>query len=285
MPKISVIIPVYNVEKYLKRCLDSIVNQSLKDIEIICINDGSTDRSLNILQEYAQNDSRIKIINKENQGLSCARNDGTDISTGEYIGFVDSDDYIDLNFYEKLYEYAQNNNADIAVAGIKKANNRYCRNMLTFPQLETAEDFISKIKLCNVPDFCHVWNKIYKRELITKTGLRFVPDRIYEDLPYTPQILYASKKLVTVPDIYYYYWRGSNSLIKKGGNKAKQDYIKSEAEIINFFEKINLSYFDYKTIVKRYKLFGFTVYKSLKNNLETKHIVLNFICWKTKNKN
>ena len=102
MPKISVIVPVYNVEKYLARCLDSIINQTLADIEIICINDGSTDNSLEILNDYAKKDSRIKIIDQTNAGLSCARNAGMQIAQGEYIGFVDSDDWIDLDFYEKL---------------------------------------------------------------------------------------------------------------------------------------------------------------------------------------
>ena len=104
--KVSVIVPVYNCEKYLKKCLDSLVNQTLKDIEIICVNDGSTDNSGRILEEYT--DSRIKIITKENGGLSSARNAGIAVAKGEYLGFVDSDDWVDLDFYEKLYNTAKN---------------------------------------------------------------------------------------------------------------------------------------------------------------------------------
>ena len=113
--KISIIVPVYNVEKYLERCLDSLINQTLKDIEIICINDGSTDNSSEILKEYAKKDSRIIIINQNNQGISVARNNGMNKAKGKYIGFVDSDDWVDLDFFEKLYKAAEKHNAQIAV--------------------------------------------------------------------------------------------------------------------------------------------------------------------------
>ena len=98
MNKVSIIVPVYNIEKYLAKCLDSLINQTLEDIEIICVNDGSTDNSAEILNEYAQKDCRIKIINQDNAGLSAARNTGINAANGEYIGYVDSDDWIDLNF-------------------------------------------------------------------------------------------------------------------------------------------------------------------------------------------
>ena len=116
-PKISVIIPVYNTEKYLRQCLDSVVNQTLKDIEIICINDGSTDNSLQILNEYASSDNRIKLINLiANKGVSFARNFGIRLSKGRYIGFVDSDDWIDLSFYENLYLTTKKQDSDIIAA-------------------------------------------------------------------------------------------------------------------------------------------------------------------------
>ena len=115
MPKVSVIIPVYNVEKYLSECLDSVVNQTLKDIEIICVNDGSPDGSAAILEEYAQKDNRIKVITQENRGLSEARNSGLKIASGEYIAFLDSDDYIDLKFFEQLYKRGIESNSDVVV--------------------------------------------------------------------------------------------------------------------------------------------------------------------------
>lgn len=281
MYKISVIIPVYNVENYLKRCLDSIIGQTLKDIEIICINDGSTDSSLQILQEYAKNDSRIKIINQENKGLSVTRNNGIEIAQGEFIGFVDSDDYISDNFFEELYKSAIKNNADIAVSGIKRVSSRYNVDMLVFKTEKTAENFKDKIVLCNVPDYCHVWNKIYKAPLLKDTQIRFVPDRLYEDIPFTPQILFAAKKIVTVPETYYYYWRGSSSIIKKGGQKSKEDYVRSEDEAVKFFEKIGYNFFDFKTIKIKYKLFGITLYKKEIKQALNKHCFLNCFKWLT----
>ena len=114
-PKVSVIIPIYNTALYLSEALDSICNQTLKEIEIILVNDGSTDNSLNILKKYEPN---IILINQENLGQSIARNEGIEIAKGEYVAFVDSDDWVDLDFFEKLYNTAKNHNADIAVAGI-----------------------------------------------------------------------------------------------------------------------------------------------------------------------
>ena len=113
MVKVSVIVPVYNVDKYLEECLDSIVNQTLNDIEIICVNDGSTDGSLKILEDYASKDDRIKIITQENGGLSVARNTGIDVAKGEYLSFVDSDDFIGLEMFDKMYDQAHSQDLDI----------------------------------------------------------------------------------------------------------------------------------------------------------------------------
>lgn len=122
MVKVSVIIPVYNTEKYLRKCLDSVCNQTLKDIEIICVNDCSPDNCLDILREYAENDDRIKIIDfAENKGAAAARNAGIEQAQGEYLGFVDSDDFIDLDFYEKLYNKAAETGADVAKGNYKSA--------------------------------------------------------------------------------------------------------------------------------------------------------------------
>ena len=107
MPYVSVIVPVYNTEQYLNRCLDSLINQTLKDIEIICINDGSTDNSLNILKEYANKDNRIVIIDNKHSGVGATRNLGLKKATGTYIGFCDSDDYVDTTFYENLYNFSK----------------------------------------------------------------------------------------------------------------------------------------------------------------------------------
>ena len=152
-PKNSVIVPVYNVEKYLKECLDSLVNQTLQDFGIICINNGSTDGSLNILKEYAQKDKRIKIINQENKGLSAARNCGIEVATGEYIGFIDSDDYVDINFYENLYKRGKETDSDIVV----------CEYMCRFKDKDKKFVKLGHAKFFNQTDY--ILSKEYKHKI------------------------------------------------------------------------------------------------------------------------
>ena len=123
-PKVSVIVPAYNVESFIEKCLTTLVLQTLKDIEIIVINDGATDSTPEIISEFAAIDSRIKVINKQNGGLSSARNAGLEVARGEYIGFVDSDDWVDEDFYEKLYTTAKNRQCDIACATIVRKRER-----------------------------------------------------------------------------------------------------------------------------------------------------------------
>ena len=122
MIKISVIIPVYNVEKYLRECLDSLINQSFKDFEVICIDDGSTDKSYKILEEYSQKDSRIKVLKQEHNGAGAARNLGIEIAKGKYIQFLDSDDYFEPNMLEELYNTAEKFGADMAVCSARKVD-------------------------------------------------------------------------------------------------------------------------------------------------------------------
>jgi glycosyltransferase involved in cell wall biosynthesis len=122
--KVSVIIPVYNVEKYIKKSLESVMNQTLKEIEIICVNDGTKDNSRKIIEEYAQKDERIKIIDKENGGLSSARNAGMEIARGEYLGFVDSDDWIEETMYEKLYEKAKADESQMVICAVHKYDDK-----------------------------------------------------------------------------------------------------------------------------------------------------------------
>ena len=117
MPKVSIVIPVYNVEKYLRQCLDSVVNQTLQDIEIICVNDGSKDSSLQIMHEYQAKDPRIKIIDKENSGYGASMNRGFDAATGEYLGIVESDDYAEPDMFEKLYAVAKADDLDVVKSG------------------------------------------------------------------------------------------------------------------------------------------------------------------------
>ena len=145
--KISVIVPVFNAEKYLKMCLNSFVSQTLKNIVIICIDDGSTDNSLAILDKFKSKDDRIKIIKQKNYGVSIARNNGISEAQGEYIGFVDADDWVDKDFFEKLYNAAQKYNADIATAGYYRRGKILRSKKLNYKKEEKITNPTEKINL------------------------------------------------------------------------------------------------------------------------------------------
>ena len=276
MAKVSVIVPVYNVEKYLKRCLNSLINQTLSDIDIICINDGSKDSSLQILEQYAQKDSRIVIYNQENSGLSVARNTGLEHASGEYIGFVDSDDWVDLDFYEKLYNSAKNNNADIAVADFirEHPNKKPKRLKLKEEKIYTTPE--DKFMICKVHREGCVWNKIYRTEFIHSINLKFVPKMYYEDRDFTIRSLYFSKKLVTTPNTYYRYFVNPKSIVNKRRNYIQDEhYILVRQQVLQFIKEHNIKVPDglYKAEIYRYKLFGKTLF-TIKESINTKYIFL-----------
>ncbi len=206
---VSVIIPVYNVEPYLKRCLDALCNQTLKDIEIICINDCSTDSSILILEEYAQNDSRVKIVDfKENRGVSIARNAGIEIAKGEYIGFVDPDDYVDLDFYEKLFAEAKNNNSDIVKGNIRNVE---IDGKITVGQINKLISSQDKFK------FQYEWTTaIYRSSVIYNNNIK-LPEECTncEDIVFLIRCLIYSQKVSVVEDAYYNYCRREKSLNSK----------------------------------------------------------------------
>lgn len=211
-PKASVIVPVYNVERYLSKCLDSIVNQTLSDIEIICVNDGSQDGSAQILESYANRDSRIKIITQNNRGLSAARNTGMKVAVGKYIGFVDSDDWIEKDFYEKLFNAAETYQADIAAANIIKEKSDKKRCITKYFKIYCTDKTDKKFELLKIPKFCYVWNKIYNRENLIKNNIWFEENIKYEDVDFTHRTLYYLNKLVILPDTAYHYRINENGL-------------------------------------------------------------------------
>lgn len=222
MPKVSVIIPVYNVEKYLKQCLDSVINQTLKDIEIICINDGSTDTSGTILKEYAQKDSRIKIIIQENKGLSVARNSGLEIAQGEYVGFVDSDDYVDSNFYKKLYDSAKKNKADIAFTSIIKFEKDKEDIFFKVDKEVCETNAQKKYMLCGIPKYCYVWNRIYKRKKLLSKHITFLNNIKFEDQDFSHKAIYYLWRVVSVPGTAYHYRKRSDSIVNNRSDE--RDY-------------------------------------------------------------
>ncbi len=223
--KLSIIVPCYKVEAYLPRCLDSLVNQTLKDIEIICINDGSPDNCLNILKDYQKKyGDKIVIIDKKNEGVWRGRKDGIKKAQGEYIGFVDSDDYVALDFAEKLYNAAKKNKADISVCGFDRIDletgKLYSREM-TKPKHES---FIIKenpgllLELNGAP-----WNKIYKAELLKNMKeLKNIP-RVLDDMMFLQLIYLNANKVTFIPDSLVFYMVRKDSII----NTVKKELIPS----------------------------------------------------------
>ena len=152
MPKVSVIIPVYNVEKYLRECLNSVINQTLKDIEIILVDDGSTDSSLSICQEYAKKDDRIIVLTQQNQGAAVARNNGIKIAKGEYLSILDSDDYFDLSMLEKLYNKAVKDDLDITICRAQALND--LDKKISDMQYSVKEKYLPNKEIFNYKDVC-----------------------------------------------------------------------------------------------------------------------------------
>lgn len=232
------------MEKYLPKCLESLTNQTLKDIEIICVNDGSMDNSLAILKEFASKDSRIRIIDNQHQGVAKTRNTGIEQSTGEYIGFVDSDDYIDIDFFEKLYNSATKSNSDIAIASILKHKNFFNIYNAKYTKEETAITIQDKIKLCEDKKhfFFYAWNKIYHSGFIKENNIKFSEGQIYEDVMFAIKALYYSNKIISVYGTKYHYIEHENSLTKykdKTGEK-EHDLIKAYSELQEFCNSKNI---------------------------------------------
>ena len=246
MTQVSVIIPVYNTEKYLPKCLESVCNQTLKDIEIICVNDASPDGSLAILQEYAKNDNRIKLINfTENKGAAAARNAGIDVATGEYIGFVDSDDFVDLDFYEKLYSKAKETDADAVKGKLYlydlNTNRRY---------LESWIDINNKIKKHQAYFYFTFTSAIYKRSLIQKNKVYFLDGLIHFEDPYfTIKANLFYKKLCVLDDACYYYTDNPNSSSRKNISiKHIQSMALGAKEVLNLINTANIDEAHYKIV-------------------------------------
>lgn len=210
MIKISVIVPVYNMEKYLEKCLDSLVNQTLKEIEIIAVNDGSKDKSINILKKYSKKYKNIKIYDHDNQGISKTRNFGIEKATGEYIAFIDSDDYVDTRMFEIMYKKAKKDNLDIVVCDYY--NYYENKNKIEkFKIVDFKDTTISVNKSLIFQINPSPWNKIYKKELFEVKKYRFPIGIKYEDLGYIPILLTEANRIgkVNIP-LNYYLIRGNS---------------------------------------------------------------------------
>lgn len=243
-PKVSVIVPVYNVEGYLKECLDSICNQTLIDTEIICVDDGSSDDSLNILKEYEKRDSRITIISQENKGLSGARNSGLKQAKGEYVYFLDSDDYIDLNALTELYEISNVNNLDMLLfktcCFYDETNEKFTTNYFEM-------NFLDDLVEDNVFNYNDLGQKMFdlavtmgstffKSDLIS--GLTFYEGLIFEDNPFFIEAMFKSNRMFFY-NRYLYHKRERKESITTGGSKNFSDIIKIRNIIIDLAKEYN----------------------------------------------
>jgi glycosyltransferase involved in cell wall biosynthesis len=274
MPKVSVIVPVYNVEKYLTECLDSIIGQSLREIEIICINDGSTDRCGWILEQYARADHRIRVVTQPNRGLSNARNTGIALAGGEYVGFVDSDDMILPDFYEKLYRAARQHDADIAVASIRRFFSG--RFKLKYREEKRFTDLQARIDAADVPRSNYVWNKIYRRSTLNHP---FPENRYYEDIQWTIRIVHAARSLVTVPGTAYLYRKLPWSIMQSKSEPKMDDCRKSWKELLDFAQEHRIRFKErhYMQRKTRLSLFGFTLLKGYHWSYKSYYKLFGFI--------
>lgn len=237
MYKISIIIPIYNVEEYLPQCLESVIRQTYPDLEIILVNDGSTDSCAAICEAYAQKDSRIQVIHKKNGGLSDARNAGLRMATGDFISFVDSDDVLDLHFCQKLLSALLENKADIAE----------CR-FIAFEQEDELKNWSSvhpgktevfrtdkALELLMHEHFKQVvWNKLYRKEVIA--GLEFPVGKINEDEFWTYQVFSHAQKILRIQEVLYFYRQQESSIMGRRYSISRLDGLQALEERIGFIK-------------------------------------------------
>lgn len=233
--KLSIVAAVYNLEKYLPRCLDALVNQTLKEIEILCVNDGSTDSAPQIIEEYQKKYPEIiKVFHKENGGEFTTRNYGLERAKGEYVTFVDTDDYVEPDWAEKLYNAAKKNDADLAVCGFERidleTNKVVATNMTNFgydvKEITPNDDYLLFINPAP-------WNKIYKREKIK--DLRFLPFRGFNDTMFLASCYTKMNKIAFVPDVLYHYFLRYDSQIHTVNEQDVNNLKKYLLEVKNLY--------------------------------------------------
>lgn len=283
-PKVSVIVPIYNVEKYLDRCLRSLINQTLTDIEIILVDDGSPDNCPKICDDYAQKDIRIKVIHKKNAGLGFARNSGIEIATGEYVAFVDSDDYVNEAMYKTLFERAKLSDEDAVFCGFRTeiANGifRDSKEVLSDQQWEGKDvktfmyDMIASGKNIRQERLYQmsVWHAIYKKDIITKNKIVFPSERdvVSEDIPFQIDFLKNVNRVLYLNKHFYYYCLNGMSLTATFNKEKFYGYNKLRECLLlkindyDYIQRVNKLYIGYC------RSFCFDIYGtniSNKNNL------------------
>ncbi|WP_226645635.1 glycosyltransferase [Mesobacillus subterraneus] len=250
-PEISIIVPVYNVEAFLKECIESIINQTFRNLELILINDGSSDNSGEICDRYAQTDKRIKVIHKKNSGPSSTRNLGIKVAKGNYVGFVDSDDTIELNMYENMYKMAAKTKSEIVACGYVELNefngksNKYStpfkEKVLIEGQdiKETLERFLSKNKILGYPSLC---NKLYNKKFLLENKLIINENiRIAEDLCFNISAYSRAKRVCCINEAYYRYRRINSESIMNNKDGSFYLHLEARRQLLNTLKLNNIS--------------------------------------------
>ena len=235
MVKVSVIIPVYNVEKYLRKCLDSVLGQTLEDIEVIAVDDGSKDSSGAILDEYAKKDARLIVIHQKNGGVSSARNTALDITKGEFVGFVDADDWVDDNFYETLYNTAQEKQADVVKGNLYLAHED---GSLKVDDLNKKISVNQKQHIAT--NFTYAFcTAIYKNSVIKENKIYYKNASRAEDVEWLFRVLCKTQKYAQCDDVYYYYNQNDNSTTHNVTLRQLNDLYEMTVSIYKTAEKAN----------------------------------------------
>ena len=234
-PKISIIVPVYKVENYLDKCVESILNQTEKGFELILVDDGSPDNCPKICDKYLLKDSRVKVVHKENGGLSDARNAGIKEAIGEWLSFIDSDDFIAPDMIENLLSNAENENADIAICDAVLFKDGENPSFTDSTEKKVMDSIGAQGKMINERLFSvNTWNKIYKKSLFD--DIVFPKGRLYEDLATTYKLFDKSKKVVYINGKKYAYLQRATSIMGQTGYKMKADKVEIVAEMIDYYK-------------------------------------------------
>lgn len=215
-PKVSIIVPVYKVEQYIEKCIQSILGQSYRNFELILIDDGSPDSSGSICDRYAAEDSRVRVVHKQNEGVSVARNTGLDIATGDYITFIDSDDYVSEYYLKHLLTAIVSGNVDLVVEGYMRVYADRA-DILTYPQIKCVPQQYSLLfSECGLQKNCSPWGKLFRRSVIVAHGLRFTPKvHLGEDIIFVLNYISYTKGIAVINETDYYYVQREGSLAKR----------------------------------------------------------------------
>lgn len=240
VPAVSVIVPVYNTEKFLSRCIMSLVNQDCGIYyEIIAVNDGSTDSSGEILESLAARYDFIRVVTRENGGLSRARNTGLENARGDYVAFVDSDDFVSPQYIGRLYAAAESADADIVCCNYRNTDEGGARGLDNFLYRKSGcidGKSAFKAALCDITVRSYVWNKLYRRTLFTAHGVEFPPDMCFEDFAVVPRLFYYADRVAFIPDTLYCYIHRRGSITGSIRKKSVEDYLRAFAMLRRFTE-------------------------------------------------